>query len=236
MVRKSVIVAVISLFILVYLSGSLYAQNSKEKVEKFVYSEFDKQKEVPVIIEFYNSKALNKLVSVSSFGEEEFRVQSNLLVKNITKRELENIVAKGNVKKVWYNYPVYAFMQQARGIVEADLTLARQELGINLTGMNQTICIIDTGVNYTHPDLGGCYGNNSATSSCKVIGGYDFVNGDDNPMDDNGHGTHVAGIAAGSGNMTGIAPDAKIVAVKVLDSTGSGSDANVIAAIRWCTG
>lgn len=236
MVRKSVIIAAIGLFILVGLSSLLQAQRFEGKVEKFVYSEFDRQQEVPVIIEFDNSKSLDNLVSVSSFGEEEYEAQSNLLVKNMTKKELNYIISQGKVKKVWYNYPVFASMQQARGVVEADLTLAKQELGVNLTGMNQTICLIDTGVNYTHPDLGGCYGNNDPASNCKVIGGYDFVNNDNDPMDDYGHGTHVAGIAAGSGNLTGIAPDAKIVALKVLDDTGSGSDANVVAAIRWCTG
>ncbi len=66
----------------------------------------------------------------------------------------------------------------------------------------------------------------------KVIGGYDFVNGDDVPIDDNGHGTHVAAIAAGNGILKGVAPDAKLYAYKVLDSRGSGSFANILAAIE----
>src|SRR3989344_1188849 len=79
-----------------------------------------------------------------------------------------------------------------------------------LTGKGITIGIIDTGVDYTHEDLGGCFG-----ASCKVIGGYDFVNNDNDPMDDVGHGTHVAATAAGNGVLKGVAPDAKIVAYKV---------------------
>lgn len=77
------------------------------------------------------------------------------------------------------------------------------------------IAVIDTGVDYTHPDLTG-----------KVLKGYDYVNADADPMDDNGHGTHVAGIAAAKSNnsygIAGIAWGAKILAVKVLNSQGWG--------------
>ena len=74
--------------------------------------------------------------------------------------------------------------------------------------------------------------DSDANQKCKVIGGYDFVNEDDNPMDDFGHGTHVAATAAGNGILKGVAPDAKIVSYKVLDSGGGGSWDNVIAAIE----
>jgi len=78
--------------------------------------------------------------------------------------------------------------------------------------------VIDTGVDYHHPDLGGCLG-----PGCKVIGGHDFVDADDDPLDLNGHGTHVAAIAAGGGSRLGVAPDASILAYRVLDETGFGS-------------
>ncbi|KKL06009.1 hypothetical protein LCGC14_2600340, partial [marine sediment metagenome] len=73
------------------------------------------------------------------------------------------------------------------------------------------------------------------TNCGQVIGGYDFVNEDDDPMDDNGHGTHVAGIVA-SQNPTykGVAPGANIVAAKVLNSAGSGWFTDIAAAIDWC--
>ena len=68
-----------------------------------------------------------------------------------------------------------------------------------------------------------------------MINGYDFVNSDANPIDDNGHGTHVAGIVA-SANETykGIAPDANIIAIKVLSASGGGTSANLISGIDWC--
>ncbi|PCO05916.1 hypothetical protein AWR36_007920 [Microbulbifer flavimaris] len=96
-----------------------------------------------------------------------------------------------------------------------------------VTGIGVTIAIIDTGIDYTHPDLGGCLG-----SMCKVIGGYDFVNNDADPMDDNSHGTAVAGVAAASGSLTGVAPDAKILAYKSMDAEGWGYESDIIAAME----
>jgi len=81
-----------------------------------------------------------------------------------------------------------------------------------ITGSGYTVAILDTGVDGTHPALSG-----------RVVAGHDFVNGDADPDDDYGHGTHVAGIVA-SGDTTyrGLAPEAGIAAVKFLDSSGSG--------------
>ena len=95
-----------------------------------------------------------------------------------------------------------------------------------VTGLGVRVAIVDTGVAYTHPDLGGCLG-----ATCKVIGGYDFVNNDNNPQDDNGHGTHVAGIVAANGVVRGIAPDARLLAYKVLNANGDGFSSTVIAGI-----
>ncbi len=66
----------------------------------------------------------------------------------------------------------------------------------------------------------------------KVVGGYDISNNDNDPFDDNGHGTHVAGIVAGKGILKGVSPDAELYAYKVLDIYGRGSDADVIEGIE----
>ncbi len=94
-------------------------------------------------------------------------------------------------------------------------------------GSGQVIAVIDTGVDYTHPDLGGGLG-----PDYKVIGGFDFVDDDNDPMDGHYHGTHVAGIAAADGNLQGQAPKAKILAYRVLNSEGEGSEDDVIAGIE----
>ncbi len=97
-------------------------------------------------------------------------------------------------------------------------------------GSGVVICVIDTGIDAGHVDLDGG----------KVIGFKDYVNGRTSPYDDNGHGTHVSSIATGSGdgnyNYRGVAPAAKLVGVKVLSSSGSGSTTNVINGINWCAG
>ncbi len=102
-----------------------------------------------------------------------------------------------------------------------------------LTGRDTRVGIIDTGIDYTHADLGACTTGQFLSQSCaKVVGGYDFVNDDADPMDDHFHGTHVAATVAGNGYYKGVAPDAKLIAYKVLGATGSGSSADIIEAIE----
>ena len=99
--------------------------------------------------------------------------------------------------------------------------------GRKLDGTGTAIGIIDTGIDYTHPDLGGAKFPNA-----KVVGGYDFADDDDDPMDVQGHGTHVAGIAAADGKVQGVAPKAKLYAYKVFSDQGGGAaDGDIIAAL-----
>ncbi len=89
-----------------------------------------------------------------------------------------------------------------------------------------TIAILDTGIDLTHLDLAG-----------KLVGGIDIINGDNNPQDDHGHGTHVAGIAAAlSNNGTGVAGvswGARLMPIKVLNAAGNGTYADVADGIIW---
>jgi subtilisin family serine protease len=111
--------------------------------------------------------------------------------------------------------------------IGADQVWSRADTtGSQVTGQGVVVAIIDTGVDYTHPDLGGGIG-----PGYKVIGGYDFYNHDSDPMDDNGHGTHVAGIIAADGQMKGVAPGASILAYKALGADGCGSVSDIILAI-----
>ena len=92
-------------------------------------------------------------------------------------------------------------------------------------GRSVRVGVVDTGIDRNHPDLAARY-----------RGGYDFVNGDDDPQDDHGHGTHVAGTIAAIDNdlgVVGVAPEADLFALKALDETGSGTVMTLVAAIEW---
>ncbi|MFB9315025.1 S8 family serine peptidase [Nocardioides plantarum] len=101
--------------------------------------------------------------------------------------------------------------------------------GTHLEGDGVTVAVVDTGIDYSLEDLGGGFGE-----EFRVVGGYDFVNDDADPTDDNGHGTHVAGIVGGAGtrNVEGMAPDVSLTAWKVLGENGSGDTAGVLLGLE----
>jgi serine protease len=110
------------------------------------------------------------------------------------------------------------------------------------TGSNVTVATVDTGVAYENyaggpSDPLAPYAQAPDLAGTTFVPGYDFVNGDTHPNDDESHGTHVTGTVAQTTNnsygVAGIAFNAKIMPVKVLDSSGSGSYSNIAAGIRW---
>ncbi len=116
------------------------------------------------------------------------------------------------------------------GTPDADID-APEAWAISTGSSNVTVAVIDSGVDYTHPDLAANY-----------AGGHDFVFGDGDPMDDHGHGTHVAGTIAASMNnptgtptaaegVVGVAPNARILAYKVCRSDGTCDDFAIQQAI-----
>ena len=96
--------------------------------------------------------------------------------------------------------------------------------GIDGSGIK--VAIIDTGVDFNHPDLFG-WGSDG-----KVVGGYNFIHEGEPPIDTNGHGTQVAGVIAADGGITGIAPKAKILAYKVSEDGEGVSSELIIRAIE----
>ena len=100
-------------------------------------------------------------------------------------------------------------------------------------GNGVIVAVVDSGVDYNHIDIAGSMWDGGVNYPHH---GYDICHDDDDPMDDYCHGTHVAGIIAGQGNagtQTGIAPGAKIMAVKVLDDTGYGTDSDLISGVHF---
>ena len=122
-----------------------------------------------------------------------------------------------------------------------DVTQVWEETGY--TGAGSVVAIIDTGIDSDHVGLDDIDDSNY-TNDTKVIAFYDAVNSPEltngteiKAYDDQGHGTHCAGITAGTGapdfQYKGVAPKAQLVGVKVLDSGGSGSFATVMAGMEW---
>jgi hypothetical protein len=103
-----------------------------------------------------------------------------------------------------------------------------------LTGVGQTVAVIDTGIDYNNPRLGGGIGTGK-----KVIDGYDFVDNDIDPMDTYGHGTEVAGLIAGDGfdfqgkYSQGIAPGANLVALRVDAANDPVPEDRIEKALQW---
>ncbi|WP_051319648.1 MULTISPECIES: S8 family serine peptidase [Planktothrix] len=138
---------------------------------------------------------------------------------------------------------------QSGGTADADID-APEAWDIQKGNQNLVIGVIDTGVDYNHPDLSA----NIWTNPGEIAGdgidndnngyiddtrGWDFAYNDNNPMDVHGHGTHVSGTIAGKGNngvgVTGVAWNAKIMPLKFLNDSGSGYLSDAILAINYAT-
>jgi serine protease AprX len=124
------------------------------------------------------------------------------------------------VERIWPDLPVRALLDKSVPLVHAPSVWLD-----GYTGKDMRIGIVDTGVDTNHPDLAG-----------RVVQSADFTG--EGPRDANGHGTHVAGIAAGSGAASGgryrgVAPEANIYAAKVLGANGGGATSTVIAGLEW---
>ncbi len=352
---------VLLLFILIFFSGAKQLKREDIKISSEIF-EVAKQNEekIKVIVElndnvieknFFGISSLKKLDKNSFISEKKIqkKVKHNFIYSNsfsaeLSLEEIEKLSKEPEVKKIYYDYPVQIFLQNSTKILGANESWTFQADGINLTGKGQSVCVIDTGIDYKHNDFGGCerifsntsfeqdidpltspnYPNNypnynddcknthnisvvnadrmgiyfselnissndyliltddrdslfwsftnisefnrsiitptnkiklylctnstngkgynitrimayNLTKNCsKVIDGHDFYNGDFDPLDDHGHGTHVSGIVAANGNIKGVAPEAKIVAVKSLNSAGKGYFSNILAGIEFC--
>ncbi len=143
---------------------------------------------------------------------------------------LSSMIADPDVAEVIPDREVFAFAKPGSGTPTAGQVIPNgvQRIGatpgaLSYTGDGIGVAIVDTGLDYNHVDLDldpsdPCF---TAYSSCQ---------------DDNNHGTHVGGIVAALNNSTGVvgvAPNARLYAVKVLSASGSGSDANIIAGLDW---
>jgi thermitase len=159
-----------------------------------------------------------------------------------TRHLLSSDEALAHLEQQWHNEAIITI--EANVVVtgvdypnDPDLLSADRTYGISVThtveGWEYTtgnaaimIAVVDTGLNLNHPEFSG-----------RVVAGYDFINNDADPMDDNGHGTHTAGIvAAGSNNgigMVGVCPQCSIMPVKVFNQNNAGTWSSVAKGVLY---
>lgn len=141
--------------------------------------------------------------------------------KEIESGTLDQISEQNLASEVEVDYPVYLSGNPDWGVIRIDAPGVWETTG----GQGISVAIIDTGIDYHHPDL-----------QARYIGGFDTYNNNDDPYDDHGHGTHVAGIVASSINnqgLIGTAPNVNLLAIKALGADGTGYLSDVIEAIDW---
>jgi len=156
-------------------------------------------------------------------GEIAIRRQYRLVsatAMEVSASHIETLIQDDTVEYIWPDLPVHTCLD-----VSVPRIRAPQIWNLGLRGEGIRIAILDTGVDPQHPDFAG-----------RIAAMTSFVGGDGS--DDNGHGTHVAGIAAGSGaasngRFRGVAPAASLYIAKVLDANGDGLMSNVMAGIEW---
>ncbi len=171
-------------------------------------------------------------------------------------KDILSLAGKGRIAQVYISKPYtvdivgepisYESMQEIGVspdmVNSAPLIGAPEAWDLGYTGSGTYVAVIDTGIDYTHENFGGY----SSFPNAKIPYGYDFADGDNDPMDHNGHGTHVSGTIGGIGKakfkdkdgnlvpLKGVAPDAKIIICKVFSDYGPYAySADIVAAIEY---
>lgn len=159
------------------------------------------------------------------FSMEQHIPAMNSFAGKLSVGAIKELAKRPEVFKIYQDGEVRAILDTAVTTVGSD-----RVWDAGFKGKGVTIAILDTGI-APHQDL------NKPIN--RVIAFVDFVNKRTQPYDDNGHGTHVAGDAAGNGNessgkYTSPAPEANLIGVKILNKDGSGKKSQVLAGIQWC--
>jgi hypothetical protein len=161
----------------------------------------------------------------------------------VTRDELSLLSTNPSVEAIYFDAPAQATLAESVPLINADDVWNLTVNGARINGTGQTVCVVDTGIDYRHTALGNCTQAQFLAGNCpKVLSGYDYCADDiwclfmdNDPMDVNSHGTHVAGIVASTNNVyKGVAPGATLVALKIMNASGSTSAEDIIAGVDWC--
>ncbi|MEU4402847.1 S8 family peptidase [Micromonospora orduensis] len=189
--------------------------------------------QLPVIVQPATASArvaaLGDVLSLPSIGA----VAGHVPKKSPATAKLATDSLLAGAKKVWLDRRVRATALTGGQRDDLDRNLgqiaAPQAWKAGYTGRGARVAVLDTGADFTHPDLAG-----------RVVDRADFTAEGGDAVDHNGHGTHVASTIAGTGTAAhgqrrGVAPDAQLVIGKVLDDNGYGDDSGIIAAMEWAS-
>jgi len=183
---------------------------------------------VPVLIAFRDRPGPSEQALVRSYGGR-IKYTYNLvpaIAASIPEQAVAALSRNFNVVRIEPDVKVYAADGELTNAWGVEHIGAGSVHASNNRGTGVKVGIIDTGIDSTHPEL-----------SANYAGGWDFINNDNDPRDDHGHGTHVAGIVGAVDNgdvdagVVGVAPEASLYAYKVLNASGSGVYSDVIAAL-----
>ena len=163
-----------------------------------------------------NQKDIDDIRSLGKI-KNQFEIIPGVLAE-LKESQMNVLKNNGRVLEIYEDIKVTAFMDESEKIIHADIV---QTNGITGTGVK--VCIVDSGVDDSHPALNPLFAE------------IDFVNIDSDATDDYGHGTHVAGtVASQDSTFGGVSPGVSLMAAKVLDQNGSGYSSDVISGIQWC--
>ena len=170
---------------------------------------------------------------------------SNSLYFSATKSQIMEIVNRNDVEIIGLSKK-YNLIPETGSYTDTMQSISDREITTNLTqtnvpdvwaqgytGEGVIVAVIDSGVNYDHQDIADHLWDGGEEFPHH---GYDYVNGDDDPMDDFGHGTHCAGTVCGdgtAGSQTGVAPDAVLMCVKSINAEGFGGSVNIAGGMEW---
>ena len=209
-------------------------------VQPELLESLDQQEQVPVIVELEKTPdELSRLEELAAADVALEHFSGDFYAAKINEEELQELINDPNVKSIQQDEIFHILLDDSVPLINASIMHSRQNGTTNMTGLGQSVCVIDTGINATHLGLAGrivaqkcfCAVSDAGSGGCCP----DNTLEDDSARDDQGHGTHVTGIAAGNGSgITGVAPEATIVSVKVADAAGDALFSDITSAVNWC--